>query len=132
MALNWNVSTPLFFVLALVLAFGLKHLLADYFLQTNWMARGKGRISGWQAPLAAHAGIHSIGTLVIAVVVAPALWWLALLDLVIHGAIDRVRALPCIGGKLRPDQTHFWWMLGIDQEAHALTHLLFIAVIAAS
>ncbi|MGF1475573.1 MAG: DUF3307 domain-containing protein [Geminicoccaceae bacterium] len=127
-----NASPPLFFVLALVLAFGLKHLLADYFFQTSWMVHGKSKAAGWTAPLAAHASIHSFGTFVIAMIVAPALWWLAIADLLIHATIDRLRAMPCVGGKLRPDQPAFWWMLGVDQEAHALTHLGFIAVLAAT
>lgn len=126
-----NASPPLSFVLSLVLAFGLKHLLADYFLQTRWMVCGKGANSGWAAPLVAHAAVHAAGTLVITMIAAPALWWLAIVDWLIHGTIDRVRAMPCVGGKLHPGQPAFWWALGVDQEAHALTHLAFIALIAA-
>ena len=33
----------------LVFAFEVKHLAADFFLQTNWMAQGKQRPSGWLA-----------------------------------------------------------------------------------
>jgi hypothetical protein len=59
-------------------AFMVKHFLCDYPLQTAWMAKGKGTVTGWQAPLAAHAAMHAAGTLVIALATVPALAWLAI------------------------------------------------------
>ena len=53
-----------------------KHYGADFVGQTEWMARGKERVSGWAAPLAAHAGLHALGTLCIALLFKPSLWWL--------------------------------------------------------
>ena len=80
--------------LATVLAaFTVKHVLADFVLQSNWMARGKEAASGWAAPLLAHVACHAGLTLLLVLAVRPDLWWLALADLVVHTAVDRSKAL---------------------------------------
>jgi hypothetical protein len=43
---------------ALSAAFVVKQFLADFPLQSNWMARGKERANGYLGPLFAHAGVH--------------------------------------------------------------------------
>ena len=43
-------------------ALAAKHLLADYVLQSSWMAHGKQRSHDWLAPLPAHAGCHGVLT----------------------------------------------------------------------
>ncbi len=112
--------------ISIYLAFRLKHLIADYFLQSSWMARGKAEASNWLAPLVSHAGIHGAGTAAIAMVFAPALWWLGLVDVMVHASIDRMKSIPACGGRWQPSQPAFWWCHGVDQEAHNLTHLIFI------
>jgi hypothetical protein len=47
-------------------ALAAKHLLADYVLQSSWMAHGKQRSHDWLAPLAVHAGCHGVLTTAIA------------------------------------------------------------------
>lgn len=125
------METPLILgdFIALYLAFRGKHLAADYFLQTQWMARGKSGDAHWMTPLFAHASVHGLGTTLIALVFAPSLWWLGPIDVILHASIDRIKALPCLGGRWQPSQPAFWWCHGVDQEAHNLTHLAFIAVI---
>jgi hypothetical protein len=124
-----ETALPIGDIVAVYLLFRLKQLFADYLLQTDWMARGKGRQVHWLAPLLAHAGTHGLGTTAIALVVAPALWWLGLVDLLVHASIDRVKAVPALGGRWRPDQPAFWWSHGVDQEAHNLTHLVFVILL---
>jgi hypothetical protein len=111
------------------LLFGVKQLLADFVLQTGWMACGKGRAEGWVAPLLVHSGIHGVGTTLVALIAAPSLWWLGLADFVIHAIIDRTKAAWC-QGRFRTDQPGFWWAFGVDQEAHALTHLVLAVIMA--
>jgi hypothetical protein len=120
---------PIGDIVVVYLLFRMKQLIADYLLQTDWMARGKGRQTHWLAPLLAHAGTHALGTAAIALVVAPELWWLAVVDLLVHASIDRVKAVPALGGRWRPDQAAFWWSHGVDQEAHNLTHLVFVIML---
>ena len=105
-------------------AFMAKHFVCDYLLQTAWMVRGKGAVAGWRAPLAAHAAVHALGTLAIALATVPALAWLALVDLAVHAAIDRIKALSTRG--LAFDKPQFWWAFGLDQSAHQATHFAFV------
>ena len=105
-------------------AFMVKHFLCDYPLQTSWMAKAKGAATGWQAPLAAHASVHAAGTLAITLATVPALAWLALVDLVVHGIVDRTKSLSTRG--MAPTQPTFWWALGLDQAAHQATHFCFV------
>ena len=46
--------TAVLAVTALSAAFAVKHLVADFLMQTNAMARGKERPAGWLGPLLAH------------------------------------------------------------------------------
>jgi Protein of unknown function (DUF3307) len=116
----------------LVLAFAVKHLAADFFLQTNWMAQGKQRSSAWLGPLCAHTGLHGLGTLAIALAVKPALWWLALVDFAIHTGIDRGKVLVGQRTSLPTTDARFWWLMGIDQFLHHVTHLGLAVVLAAA
>ena len=121
-----SASLPLAEVVTVYLLFRLKHFMADYLLQTTWMARGKERTEDWATALFAHAGVHALGTTAIAVAFAPSMMFLGTIDLFLHAGIDRAKA-SCRG--LTPDQPVFWWAHGIDQEAHHLTHFAYVLAI---
>jgi hypothetical protein len=124
---DMNVATvPVVWLGALYVAFTIKHLLADFIFQTNWMAQGKTQAQGWLAPLAAHAGIHALLTLLLALALLPSLWWLGLVDFVVHTIIDRGKALATRGLGLHETDNAWWWLLGLDQALHALTHFSFV------
>jgi hypothetical protein len=116
-------SVPLWTFCAILLAFAFKHFVADFLLQTNWIAHGKERREGWLWPLAVHILIHAALTLVIALAIAPRLWWLALVDLVVHGCIDRSKSLTALWGGWKPNQGPFWWLMGFDQFLHQVTNI---------
>ncbi|MBX9934899.1 MAG: DUF3307 domain-containing protein [Methylobacterium sp.] len=120
---------PISMVVALSGTMAIKHYLADFLLQTDWMARGKERERHWLLPLAAHAGCHAGMTLAVALVVEPRLWWLCLVDFSIHAAIDKAKAT--IGRRLAliPSQARFWWLMGFDQLLHGLTDLGLVAAL---
>lgn len=122
----------LFEILTLYVAFRIKHFLCDFVFQTDWMALTKGKPGkeGYKA-LFTHTLIHSIGTLIVVGVLAPAFWWLALVDFVIHSLVDRLKGIVTLRKDLTVKDTMFWWLFGIDQEAHNFTHLGFIVVIVA-
>jgi hypothetical protein len=105
-----------------LVAFLLKHFLADFLFQTDWMAEGKERPTGWMLPLAAHAGLHGAMTGALFAFVSPPLAWLGLLDAAIHAFIDRMKSNAARRAKLTPRQTTFWWLFGADQTLHHLTH----------
>jgi len=117
----------------LYIAFRLKHYACDFLLQTDWMALTKGKpgIEGYRA-LFTHTAIHAAGTLLIVLVFAPTMWWLAPVDFIIHSLIDRTKGLYTFNKNWKPTDTIFWWTFGLDQEAHNATHLIYIIAIVAA
>jgi hypothetical protein len=144
-------------VFVLLVIYQIKHLLADYPLQTKYML-GKFKEVDWELPLVAHAAVHGAFTFVIATVVAG--WQMGLvlgvLDYCIHFVMDRIKASPNLMGRWKPltaeqyldhesqirdgylvarakakirGNTYFWWALGFDQMVHHLTHYLIIYVL---
>lgn len=123
-------------IIYLLIIFQLKHFIADYPLQGKYML-GKFN-SDWSflKPLAAHCGVQSLFTLLIA-----SFWTndirlglaLALFDFVIHFFMDRIKAGPKYLGrfddKMKP---FFWWALGLDQMVHHITHYAIIYMIITS
>ncbi len=117
-------------LLLLYVLFRVKQFTGDFLLQTDWMALTKGKPGkeGYRA-LFSHTGIHAAGTFLLALIFAPALWWLGLVDFVIHSSIDRLKGLFTYKKGWTPQQTIFWWTFGLDQEAHNFTHLAYIVII---
>lgn len=123
------ILTTLF---CLLVAYQLKHLLADYFWQNAYMlGKFAEKAKDWVPPLAAHAGVHALLTFVITVLfVGPlAALGLAALDFAVHFMVDRLKASPKLGGRYKPTQPEFWHVLGLDQTAHHLTHYVIIAIV---
>jgi hypothetical protein len=120
----------LFSLLFLYLAFRLKQVSCDFILQTGWMALNKGN-PGWEGykPLFAHTSIHAAGTLIIFLIFCPALWWFCFVDFIVHSLVDRLKAVMTLQQNWTPGNWKFWWSFGLDQEAHNLTHLVYILVI---
>ena len=92
-------------VFLLLIAFQLKHFICDYPLQTQYML-GKMKATGWVKPLAAHAGIHAIGTFIVAYYFLNLSYYLdniafatilAIADFILHFIVDRIKASPTIG-----------------------------------
>lgn len=138
----------------LLLLYQLKHWLADYPLQTQYMLGKFKSGRDWIAPLALHASVHAGMTGWIASMFAPTIALeLALVDFVVHFAVDRVKARSpwkalsakeylhwqsmAVNGELTPrgecdrlkafrSNVYFWWALGADQLAHHLTHYYII------
>jgi hypothetical protein len=127
LALNPSVQTVP--VIGFFVFFTVKHLLADYMLQTAAMVAGKEATQGWLLPLSVHAAIHAGGTLLLALATAPTLWWLAPVDFLAHATIDRTKAVIGRRGGWRPKDYRFWWLHGADQAAHHLTHFVFILIL---
>lgn len=133
----------------LLIAFQIKHFLADYPMQMPYML-GKFKDKGWVKPLAHHCTVHAIMTFMIATLAVPNesyLWFclgLALLDFSIHFIMDRIKASPHMLGQfkaltakdfpqatqqMKKANTYFWWSLGLDQMVHHLTHYLVVYLI---
>jgi hypothetical protein len=117
-------------IISAVVIFQFKHLLADFILQTPWMAQGKEKPQGWLAPLTAHAGVHGVLTGAILGITAPGYAVLGIVDFAVHFSIDRAKGLLSREFDADTTNTSFWWLIGIDQTLHHLTHLVFAVLIA--
>lgn len=119
-------------ILVLYIAFRLKQYACDFLLQTDWMALTKGKPGreGYKA-LFSHTIFHAVSTTGIALIFAPLLWWLGIVDFVVHSVIDRVKGLITYKKNWSYNNRWFWWSFGLDQEAHNYTHLAYILLIVA-
>jgi len=110
--------------------FQLKHFLADYPLQTDYMLGKFKTGTEWILPLTAHALIHAFFTLIIVWLFANNDWViaikLAIMDFAIHFVIDKGKVLAnrVFGNDIQ--KPVFWWILGADQALHHLTHYYII------
>ncbi len=96
-------------VFALLVAFQIKHFVADYILQ-GWpladFMLGKFKRKGWVLPLASHCGVHMVLTLLIVCLAGRGdLWWLMLVDGGVHFVMDRIKAHPDLLGRFKPFAT---------------------------
>jgi hypothetical protein len=122
-------TVPLGSFCALLLVLALKHFVADFLFQTHWIALGKEGRRNWLTPLAIHVLGHTILTLLIALVIAPRLWWLALVDLVVHATIDRGKGFVGCRMGLDVSKYQYWWLLGFDQFLHQVTNIALAAAL---
>lgn len=104
-------------VFLLLVIFQIKHFLADYPLQGRYML---GKFKGgtdWIVPLLAHVGVHGTFTLLIAAAFgchyAP---WLALLDMVAHFIMDRIKASPDMLGRFKALSANEYREIAYEQE----------------
>lgn len=120
---------------ALVFMFQVKHLICDWLLQTSSQVQHKGIYAD---PVGlSHSIDHVIGTWLVIVLLAPALFqispWttllIALVDGLIHYHIDWIKMR---FGCKDMGQHKFWSQMGIDQFAHQITYLGIICVIIIS
>ena len=121
-------------ILILYLVFRAKQMICDFVLQSTYMVTHKHR--GWRdgaaKALLQHCGIHAVFTLAIVLYYAPQLWWLSLFDFFLHAGIDRLKGVLTKKAGWTYNDHMFWVVFGIDQEAHNLSHLLYLVLIVAT
>ncbi|MEX0316506.1 MULTISPECIES: DUF3307 domain-containing protein [unclassified Ruegeria] len=111
-------------VLLVLCLLQIKHMFADYFLQTPKMLAGRGEY--FHLGRAQHAGVHVIGSAAIFLLVGAPIGFvliMAVLEWVVHFNIDFGKA--CYSDKkgLQPNQPAFWRAAGLDQALHHLTYI---------
>jgi hypothetical protein len=119
------MSATVFTLLAL---FGIKHFIADFLMQYDYMLREKG-IYGAEGGLH-HAGVHACWTFLILIpfiTSAEQLLLLPLADFVAHYHIDWAKQ-QLSQGKLMPHR-QFWILFGADQTLHYLTYVGIISYV---
>lgn len=106
-----------------------KHMVADFMLQTKYQVVNKGRYGHFGGIL--HSGIHILLT-------APILWWLLgdnlpliggilAVEFLVHYHIDYIKENLTRSAELTPDRQGFWIGIGVDQLAHQLTYVAMTA-----
>ena len=111
-------------VLVLLVLFQVKHMFADFFLQTPRMLSGRDMYI--HRGRAEHAGIHALGSVIVFVLIgAPTLFivWIVLLEWVVHFHIDWAKARYSMHKQHTPAEAGFWRAAGLDQACHQLTYL---------
>jgi hypothetical protein len=115
--------------LILILLLFSKHFLIDFPLQTKFQYSNKGTYGHPGGIL--HASLHGLGTYICIFWFAPvAAIYLALADMFVHYHIDWAKMN--LNSKLGWSPTtheQFWWLLGLDQYLHAVTYVVFVALI---
>jgi hypothetical protein len=118
------MTTTVFILLAL---FGIKHFIADFLMQYEYMLREKG-IYGAEGGLH-HAAVHAALTFLILTFFlhsANDIILLALADGVIHYHIDQAKQQ--LNKGLSTTDRMFWVWMGADQGLHYLTYIGIIYV----
>jgi hypothetical protein len=114
-------------IVILLALFGIKHFVADFVLQFDYMLGQKGTYGA--AGGVDHAGIHgALTALLLLPFINPMLASvLGLLDMALHYHIDWAKTNLSRG--LTPADRKFWIWLGADQGLHYLTYILIIGII---
>ncbi len=118
---QWSGMVAIGPLVTWMLALTVKHVVADFFLQNAWIARGKDARTGWLLPLSVHCLIHGVLATALFAAFAPRFWFVGLFDFVVHFCIDRTKGFFVSHFGIGPDHRWFWWLIGIDQALHHLT-----------
>lgn len=124
------MSHDLFWVFQLLVIFEVKHFIGDFPLQREYMLRKV--LPGWDfvMPLMLHCAVHAGLALSIIIVVNPQLWWLAVVDFVVHFIMDRIKSGPRYLGRFDDKaKASYWNAFGIDQMVHRFTNFYLIWVL---
>jgi E3 ubiquitin-protein ligase DOA10 len=114
-------SVPVGALVGWMLLLTVKHIIADFVLQNSWMAIGKDQRTGWALPLLAHCLVHLAVAMTLILIIAPKFWFVAIIDFIIHIAVDRAKGLCSSRLGVTHEHPWFWTLIGVDQALHHLT-----------
>jgi len=105
----------------------IKHMFADFFLQTPKMLSGRGEY--FHMGRAQHAGVHVVGSVIVFLLFGAPLTFILVigaLEWVVHFNIDFFKASYSDKKQLEPNQAAFWRAAGLDQCLHNLTYVAMV------
>ncbi len=114
-------------VLILFCLLQIKHMFADYFLQTQRMLTG--RAEYMHLGRAQHAAIHAIGSAVAFLLIGapfPFVIAVCMSEWVVHFHIDWAKARHSQNSGLGPNDAGYWRAAGVDQAMHQLTYVAMV------
>lgn len=114
----------------LLVGLEIKHFIADYLLQPNWILAGKGdvRLPGGYA----HAGIHAVFSFIVLLVCGTSFGLAATLlvaEFVVHYALDYAKVYYSRGVSMESQPRRYWALHGADQLTHQLTYIAMVYVV---
>jgi hypothetical protein len=115
--------------LELLLLLFLKHFIVDFPLQKPYQYLNKGNYGHPGGIL--HSALHGVGTFICIWFFFPSVALvMAFADFLVHYHVDWAKVNINKAFNWGPT-THeqFWWLLGLDQLAHALTYIAIVACI---
>src|SRR3954462_10153579 len=101
-------SVPVGALVGWMLLLTLKHVIADFVLQTSWKAIGKDQKIGWAMPLLAPCLVPLAVARAFILMVAPPLWFVAFIDFAIHITVDRAKGICASRFGVTLEQEHPW------------------------
>ena len=113
--------------LVLLTLLQVKHLFADFFLQTPRMLGGRDRY--FHLGRGEHAGLHALLSLIAFLVIGAPLAFafvLCLVEMALHYHIDWIKGRYSDRVADTPADASYWRAFGADQLAHQLTYLAMV------
>lgn len=123
------MTATLFSVLTLLLLLQVKHMFADFFMQTPRMLTGRGQY--FHVGRMQHAGVHAVGSAIALAVMGTGpvvLIAMIAVEWVVHFHIDWGKARYSDKVGHTPADAGFWRAFGFDQTLHQLTYLAMVWV----
>ncbi len=114
-------------ILLLFCLLQIKHMFADFFLQTPRMLSGRGTYL--HIGRAQHAGVHVIASILVFLIIGADPVFIAVvvaIEWVVHFHLDWCKACYCQNKELDPFQARFWYATGMDQALHQLTYVAMV------
>ena len=111
-------------LLVLLFLFQIKHMFADFYLQTPRMLSDRGRYV--HMGRAQHAGVHAVGSALVLLIVGSSVTLvlpLILAEWVAHYHIDWAKGRWSDRTCHTPADAGFWRAMGADQALHQMTYL---------
>lgn len=121
------MNTSLDTILFTLIIFQLKHLFADFVVQTEYQWRNKGTY-GHPGGFV-HAGIHAAGSVVAVLplgVSAVAIGLVLIADFVVHYHLDWCKERFNRQRNLTHTDALYWFSFGVDQFLHQMTYLAIV------
>ena len=113
--------------LILLVLFQVKHLFADYFLQTPRMLSNRAVYLHWGR--VQHAGLHAVFSVAVLLSIgAPLIFTLiiCLIEWVVHYHIDWAKGWYSERAQDGPEHPAYWRAFGTDQFLHQMTYVLML------
>ncbi len=116
-------------ILLLFCLLQIKHMFADFFMQTPRMLSGRGAYL--HMGRVQHAGVHAILSIPVFLIVGTSVGLIAAVivaEWLVHFHLDWAKARFSEARSLNPGQARYWQAFGVDQALHQLTYVVMVWV----